>query len=266
MAATKRSSSIKVISPKGASLSKGAVSKGSSVSKGAAPKATSSTKAAPALNRPLIEKAVSSLLKHHAAQQDANNASTALLDVGASANVSLQFGLAKILQSHGGGGGSKGKPISIPLKHPMYNVHQGEDGEDDTAMNTTDDNSLENVDICLIVKGTSKADIQAMVDRFPSHLGCIKKILTLESLRQKFKEYKHKRELHSRYDLFVVDDRVLPMLGRQLGHKFFKAGNKQGCPPIPINVTRTEAFPFAIQKILKSTYLTIPAGTCVGVR
>src|SRR5210317_28875 len=101
-----------------------------------------------------------------------------------------------------------------------------------------------------------------MIERFPKELGCIKKVLGLQSLRTKHKSFAQRRELLARFDVFFADDRILPMLTKALGGKFFEK-KKQ---PIPIALTRKEALPFAVQKNLKSTFMFLSAGTCVTVK
>lgn len=86
--------------------------------------------------------------------------------------------------------------------------------------------------------------------------------MTLTSLRSKYPQHKDKRELLKRYDLFLADDRILPMLGKALGKNFFKE-KKQ---PVPLKLTRKEALPFAIEKCLKGTFMWISAGTCLSIK
>lgn len=47
-------------------------------------------------------------------------------------------------------------------------------------------------------------------------------VIGLEKLRTKFKQYEAKRQLLNTYDLFIADDRILPLLRKLLGVKFFE--------------------------------------------
>lgn len=47
-------------------------------------------------------------------------------------------------------------------------------------------------------------------------------MIGLEKLRTKFKQYEAKRQLLNMYDLFIADDRILPLLRKLLGVKFFE--------------------------------------------
>ena len=128
--------------------------------------------------------------------------------------------------------------------------------------NNSEDGALEEPEICLIVKEESKPWCQEMIEKFPEHMGCVKKVLGLQSLRKKHGSYEQRRELLKKYNFFIADDRILPMLSKALGKEFFKAKKL----PIPITLTRKEALPFAIQKALSATYMTVSSGTCVMVR
>jgi ribosome biogenesis protein UTP30 len=187
----------------------------------------------------LTERALRALLKHHESSSDDQQL------LGNELDVQVQFSLARIP------GKASAKPIRVEIPHPLVNVGSS-DG----------DISLQDTQVCIIVKEESKPWVQEMIERFPKELGCIKKVLGLQSLRTKHKSFSQRRELLARFDIFFADDRILPMLTKALGGKFFEK-KKQ---PIPIALTRKEALPFAVQKNLKSTFMFLSAGTCVTVK
>jgi ribosome biogenesis protein UTP30 len=187
----------------------------------------------------LTERALRALLKHHESSSDDQQL------LGNELDVQVQFSLARIP------GKASAKPIRVEIPHPLVNVGSS-DGEI----------SLQDTQVCIIVKEESKPWVQEMIERFPKELGCIKKVLGLQSLRTKHKSFSQRRELLARFDIFFADDRILPMLTKALGGKFFEK-KKQ---PIPIALTRKEALPFAVQKNLKSTFMFLSAGTCVTVK
>ena len=192
----------------------------------------------------LTDRALRALLKHHEASSSSGEKEQLLGD---DLDVQVQFSLARIP------GNASPKPIRIEIPHPLVKVAASMDEDDD---------NLQDVEACLIVKEESKPWVQEMVARFPSQLGCIKKVLGLQSLRVKHKSFTQRRELLDRFDVFFADDRILPMLTKALGGKFFEK-KKQ---PIPIKLTRKEALPFAVQKCLSSTFMYLSAGTCVTVK
>ena len=185
----------------------------------------------------LLSKAMMALMKHHA-----NNTSDKAL-LGDEKTLQVQFSLNRVPES------SSAKPISISIPHALYKLDEDAKG-------------VEEPEVCIIVKEDSKVWVQEMIQEFPKHLGFVKKVLGLNSLRKKHASYEQQRALLARYDVFMADDRILPMLAKCLGRNFFQA-KKQ---PIPIRVSRKQAFPYTVQQALKTTHLFISEGTCITIR
>lgn len=212
------------------------------------------------LDTRLVEKAVAALLKYHERQQEKgkahkNNDSKKSALFGNDAVVQVQFGLEVAPAK------PSSKPIRIPLPHGFYRASKdGNEADDDDD----DDDGLEEAEVCLIVKEESKKSVQEMISHHPEHMGCIKKVLGLQSLRKKHNSYQQRRALLEKYDIFMADDRILPMLGKAIGKGFFNT-KKQ---PIPVRLTRHErALPLVIYQCLTaSTFMTRPAGTCVTIK
>jgi len=182
----------------------------------------------------LVQKAMGALLKHHEKTSEDSNQL-----LGSDLTVQVQIGLAKVPQR------PSPKPIRIDIPHPLYKKDEGEVPE-----------------VCLIVKEESKPWCQEMISKFPDQMGCVKKVLGLQSLRKKHARYDQRRELMNKYEIFMADDRILPMLAKCLGKNFFET-KKQ---PIPVRLTRKEALPFTILNCLNATYMFMSAGTCLTLR
>ena len=192
----------------------------------------------------LLKKAVDALLKHHqAATEEKTDGKEQLL--GTDTSIQVQFTLEVSPKD------PTRKPLRIDIPHSIYNVSK-DNGND----------QLDEPEICLIVKDESKPAVKEMIEKFPEHMGFIKKVLSLESLRKKHAQYSQRRELLKKYSVFMADDRILPMLTSSLGKDFFKA-KKQ---PIPVDITRKTSLPLAIHKALSSTFLHLSEGNCVTVR
>lgn len=199
------------------------------------------------LNAALVQKATEALIKYH----ESKNADKLSL-LGTDQPIQVQFTLLRTPES------PSRKPIRIMIPHPLFQLKSsGNDDDDEGATGT-----LEEPEVCLIVKEESKPWCQEMIERFPEHMGCVKKVLGLQSLRTKHARYDQRRTLLHKYNVFMADDRILPMLSKALGKDFYKAKKL----PIPISLTRKEALPFAIQKALSATYMSISTGTCIMVR
>jgi ribosome biogenesis protein UTP30 len=194
----------------------------------------------------LTDRALRALLKHHASSSSSGGGDNQKLQLLENdLDIQVQFSLARIP------GNASPKPIRIEIPHPLVKV-----AADD------DNSNLQDVEACIIVKEESKPWVQDMVSRFPNELGCIKKVLGLQSLRIKHKSFEQRRALLARFDVFFADDRILPMLTKALGGKFFEK-KKQ---PIAVKLTRKEALPFAIQKSLSATFMFLSSGTCLTVK
>ena len=49
----------------------------------------------------------------------------------------------------------------------------------------------------------------------------VTKVIGVSKLKAKYQSYADKRALLESYDVFLADDRILPMMGRLLGKAFF---------------------------------------------
>jgi ribosome biogenesis protein UTP30 len=194
------------------------------------------------VNQELLTKAVTALLKHHESQT-AEGDKEQLLGNDTSIQVQITLHVAPVQPTR--------KPFIIDIPHPIY--HVSEDDKKDV---------LESPNVCLFVKTESKAEVKEMIDQFPEQMGFVKKVMGLDSLRKKYAQYSQRRELLKKYDVFMADARILPMMNKSLGRDFLKAKKH----PIPVNVTRKSSLPFNILKALRSTYLHLSEGDCVVVR
>ncbi|KAK9760284.1 proteasome-interacting protein cic1 [Basidiobolus ranarum] len=129
------------------------------------------------------------------------------------------------------------KPAKIPLRHPILN--QG-------------------VDICLFTKDPQKEYKQLIENK---EIKQISKVIGVSKLKAKYKTYESKRSLCQSYDLFLADARIIPMLPKLIGKKFFER-KKQ---PVPINLTAGN-LKKEFQSILNSTYMFKPSGTCMSIK
>jgi len=194
----------------------------------------------------LLNKALAALLKNHEKTAEQGDKSSLL---GSDLPIQVQFNLMRVPEK------PSSRPICIDIPHPLHRLVDGTEDE-------IDGDGLEDVEVCLIVKDEAKPWVLDLIQKFPSHLSYIKKVLTLTSLRKKHSQYADRRELVRRYDLFLADDRILPMLGKALGKSFFQ----QKKQPVPIKLTRKEALPFAVKRCLRGTFMWVSAGTCLTIK
>ena len=104
-------------------------------------------------------------------------------------------------------------PIKIP--HPLLNL--------DTA------------EVCLIVKDKEGEGHKEAKKKVAEMEKCgVAKVLGISKLRNNYKPHEAKRKLCDSYDMFMADDRIIPILPKLLGKSFFKK-NKQ---PAAVDLTR----------------------------
>ena len=130
----------------------------------------------------------------------------------------------------------------VPLPHPLLD--------------------LESAELCLIVKDHDGEGHKAAKQRVAEMEKCgVAKVLGISKLKANYKAHEQKRKLCDSYDLFLADDRILPILPKLLGKNFFKK-KKQ---PVAVNLTKKD-WVSQVKLAATSTYLNIQGGTCVNVK
>ena len=123
--------------------------------------------------------------------------------------------------------------------------------------------------VCLIVKDSSlewtkkEVEAAALNGDSKSGLSAVQEVISLTKLRKDFSQYEQRRELVQSFDLFLADDRILPMLSKALGKTFFSC-KKQ---PVPIKLTRKDSLAHVVRRSLhSSTYMLVGTGTTITVK
>ena len=144
------------------------------------------------------------------------------------------------------------KPYPLPLPHPLYTA---------------------DTELCLITKDPPRVKEHptalstttapnAIKQYFSTHpVAGLSRIVGVTKLRKEYGRFKERRELLALYDLFLADERILPLLPAVLGVKFFDK-KKQ---PIPVDLSHA-AKEKAVQAALRSTYMFIPTGSSLQVK
>jgi ribosome biogenesis protein UTP30 len=129
-------------------------------------------------------------------------------------------------------------PFKIPIIHPLVDPR------------TTP--------ICLITKDPQRE----YKDLLESHrIKFISRVVGLEKLKGKFKPFEARRLLLKENGLFLADARVIPLLPKLLGSKWFQA-KKQ---PIPVCLTRKD-LKSELERAISSTYMHQNKGTCTSIK
>jgi ribosome biogenesis protein UTP30 len=123
---------------------------------------------------------------------------------------------------------------------------------------------LETAEICLIVKdndGKGHKEAKQKVEQMGDDKAGIAKVLGVSKLRNNYKPHEAKRKLCDSYDLFLADERVIPILPKLLGKTFFKKKRQ----PIPVDLTKKD-WAKEIRSATSATYLSLSNGTCVRIK
>ncbi|KAI0567334.1 Ribosomal protein L1p/L10e [Gracilaria domingensis] len=129
------------------------------------------------------------------------------------------------------------RPLPIALKHSLWKEGQTE--------------------VCLIVK-----DPQRLVkDYLAQHgNGGVTRVLGVEKIRKRYGTHEGRREFSTMYDVFLVDNRVAPMMPNLLGNAFLQA------KLMPLAVDMRKDVVASIQRTLKSTPFSPRQGTCTSLK
>lgn len=118
--------------------------------------------------------------------------------------------------------------------------------------------SSESVRVCIFTKDPHeeyKKRIKAL------GLPTIVKIMPVSKLRKNFKPFEAKRQLCASYDIFLTDCRIVALLPKLIGKKFFEAKKI----PVVVDLTK-EDLKTELETAINSTYLHLTSGPCSSVK
>ncbi|KAJ7631991.1 ribosomal protein L1p/L10e family-domain-containing protein [Mycena polygramma] len=170
-------------------------------------------------------------LHAHYAKATAKQQETELLP-GKEHNIWLNVTVKKIASAH------KFKPVKIPIVHPLVDPRTSA--------------------VCLITKDPQRQYKDLLAEH---NIKFISRVVGIEKLKGKFKPYEARRMLLKENGLFLADERIVPLLPKLLGTKWFEA-KKQ---PIPVCLTRKD-LKGELERAISSTYMNQNQGTCTAVK
>ncbi|TEB22766.1 ribosomal protein L1 [Coprinellus micaceus] len=134
--------------------------------------------------------------------------------------------------------GHRIKPVKVPIVHPLVDPR------------TTP--------ICLITKDPQRQYKDLLEEH---NIKFISRVVGVEKLKGKFKPFEARRALLKENGMFLADERVVPLLPKLLGRKWFEA-KKQ---PIPVCLTRKD-LKGELERAISSTYMNQNQGTCTSIK
>ncbi|KAF8436927.1 ribosomal protein L1p/L10e family-domain-containing protein [Boletus edulis BED1] len=129
-------------------------------------------------------------------------------------------------------------PFRIPLKHPLVDPRTS--------------------GVCLITKDPQR-EYKDLLEQH--NIKFISRVVGVGKLKGKFKAFEARRLLLKENGMFLADERVIPLLPRLLGSKWFHA-KKQ---PIPVCLTRKD-LKGELERAIESSYMHQNKGTCTSVK
>lgn len=128
------------------------------------------------------------------------------------------------------------KPQRLPIPHSFRSNERG------------------NGDVCLIVKTGASKEMKKLLAELK--VSGISKVLDVAKFRTKYRPYNDRRQLSERFDLFLADQVLTPMLPRLVGKAFFSKRKN----PIPVRLALPKGdSPFSVkdelEEAISSAYL-----------
>ncbi|KAL6048200.1 proteasome-interacting protein cic1 [Balamuthia mandrillaris] len=180
------------------------------------------------LDRSQVERAVRALFQHLEEAKKKQKKSALLDEVD---TISLIVALKRIP------GKPPRKPVPIAIPHTLHRSSE----------------------ICVFTKDPQEEYKKLFFEDKPCD--GVKKVISFTKLRNNYNTYEAKRKLAGSYDLFLTDDRILPLLARKLTKAFFVKKKH----PIPVNL-KAKNLPQEIAKARDATYLFLNTGPSFSVK
>ncbi|WFD03500.1 proteasome-interacting protein cic1 [Malassezia obtusa] len=132
----------------------------------------------------------------------------------------------------------KVKPARIPLAHPLLD---------------------ESSSVCLLTKDPQREYKDLLLEK---NIVSVNRVVGVEKLKGKFRPFDARRELARAHDLFLADERIVPLLPKLCGSVFYKDRKF----PVPVDLTNKKQLPQAIATAIASTYFVQNKGSCTAVK
>lgn len=132
----------------------------------------------------------------------------------------------------------KVKPARIPLAHPLLD---------------------EAASVCLLTKDPQREYKDLLQEK---NIHAVNRVVGVEKLKGKFRPFDARRELAHEHDLFLADERIVPMLPKLCGSVFYKDRKF----PVPVNLVNKKQLPQAIATAIASTYFMQNKGSCSSIK
>lgn len=118
----------------------------------------------------------------------------------------------------------------------------------------------EMLNVCLITKDPHREYKEKVTGL---GIKSISKVIGVSKLRTDYKPFEVRRQLCNSFDVFLADERVLPLLPKLLGKTFFDKKKL----PIPVDLSvKSEALKAELTRAIEATSLNLSSGPCTSVK
>ena len=118
--------------------------------------------------------------------------------------------------------------------------------------------SADSVRVCIFTKDPHE-EYKKRIKTLGLH--SIVKVMPVSKLRKNFKPFEAKRQLCASYDIFLTDCRIVSLLPKLIGKKFFESKKI----PVVVDLTK-EDLKTELETAINSTYLHLTSGPCSSVK
>lgn len=130
------------------------------------------------------------------------------------------------------------KPARIALAHPLLD---------------------QDASVCLLTKDPQREYKDLLMEK---NITVVNRVVGVEKLKGKFRPFDARRQLVRDHDLFLADERIVPMLPKLCGSVFYKDRKF----PIPVDLTKKKHLAETIERAVASTYYMQNKGSCSTIK
>lgn len=130
------------------------------------------------------------------------------------------------------------KPARIALAHPLLD---------------------HDASVCLLTKDPQREYKDLLMEK---NITLVNRVVGVEKLKGKFRPFDARRQLVRDHDLFLADERIVPMLPKLCGSVFYKDRKF----PIPVDLTKKKRLEETIERAVASTYYMQNKGSCSTIK
>ncbi|WFD00602.1 proteasome-interacting protein cic1 [Malassezia yamatoensis] len=117
----------------------------------------------------------------------------------------------------------------------------------------------ESASVCLLTKDPQR-EYKDLLQEKKIHV--VNRVVGVEKLKGKFRPFDARRALAQEHDLFLADERIVPLLPKLCGSVFYK--NRKF--PVPVDLTKKKRLPETIANAIASTYFLQNKGSCTSIK